>query len=256
MKGLFLIIFIAAFFVISANAQTDYAKEIEKWRVDQEAELKADNGWLTVAGLFWLKEGVNTIGAGSGYDIELTENFKGKFGEIIFQNGAANLKVENGVEATNDGKIISELPLVSDEKGKPSVIQIGSQTFYLIKREDRFGIRLKDKNNKERTEFHRIDNGFRSMKNTRSKQLLKPFAEPKEVLIPNVLGGNFKMKSPGVLRFKLNGKKYALEPVLRKTARTNFLSFSATRQAAKKPTARDVFYMRKSGGKREGNFRF
>ncbi len=146
--SLFLLFAVAIF-----GQQTNYKSEVEKWRVDHEAEIKSENGWLTVAGLFWLKDGVNTIGAGSGFDIELTNNFKGKFGTIDFQNSAATLKVENGVEALNEGKNISEIQLVSDEKGKPSVIQTGSQAFYLIKRENRFGIRLKDKNNKELKEF-------------------------------------------------------------------------------------------------------
>lgn len=197
-----------------ANAQTNYAGEIENWRVKHEAELKTESGWLTVAGLFWLKEGVNTIGTGSGFDIELTENFKqGKFGEINFQNGKALLKIENGVEALTSGTTVSEIELVSDEKGKPTLIQTGSQTFYLIKRVDRFGIRLKDKNNKELTNFTGLK-WFPIDEKYRVEAEFEPFAEPKEVLIPNVLGGNFKMKSPGVLRFKLKGKKYTLEPVM------------------------------------------
>ena len=47
------------------------------------------------------------------------------------------------------------IQLVSDEKGKPTQIRTGSQTFYLIKREDRFGIRLKDSNSKARLAFQR-----------------------------------------------------------------------------------------------------
>lgn len=209
------VIFLGAIctFLISANAQTAYVREIEKWRTDHQAEIKDENGWLTVAGLFWLKDGTNSIGAGSGFDIELTENFKGKFGVIEFNNGAATLKVENGVEALNEGKQISSIELVSDEKGKPSVIQTGSQTFYLIKREDRFGIRLKDKNSKERVNFKGLK-WFPINEKYKIEARFEAFSEPKEVLIPNVLGGNFKMKSPGVLRFKLNGKKYSLEPVL------------------------------------------
>ena len=39
------------------------------------------------------------------------------------------------------------------------------------------------------------------------------YAEQKEVLIPNVLGGEFKMKSPGLVKFKLNGKRIALQTV-------------------------------------------
>ncbi len=221
------IIFLGIFFAlsVSVNAQSKYVKSIEKWRVDHEVELKSENGWLTVAGLFWLKDGVNTVGAGSGFDIELTENFKqGKFGKINFQNGKATLKVENGVEALTDGKTISELELVSDEKGKPSVIQTGSQTFYLIKREDCFGIRLKDKNSKERVNFSGLK-WFPVDEDYKIKAKFEAFDVPKEVLIPNVLGGNFKMKSPGILRFKLNGKKYALEPVLEEGSDRLFIIF-------------------------------
>src|SRR5438552_16020316 len=143
MKKSILVLLATAFVVlVSANAQTDYVKEIEKWRSDEESDLKKDNGWLTVAGLFWLKDGINTVGAGPNFDVRLTDNFKqGKFGEIDFKNGVAVLKVEKGVEAQSDGKSISTIDLVSDEKGKPSEIRTGSQTFYLIRREDRFGIR-------------------------------------------------------------------------------------------------------------------
>ena len=54
-----------------------------------------------MAGLFWLKEGINTVGAGPDFDVRLTDNFKkGKFGEIDFKNGVAALKVESGVESS------------------------------------------------------------------------------------------------------------------------------------------------------------
>src|SRR5687767_11214784 len=142
-------------FLISARAQTDYVKSVEKWRSDEEADLKKETGWLTVAGLFWLKEGINTIGTGRDFDVRLTDNFKQKkFGEIDFKNGAATLRVENGVEAESDGKNISTaIELVSDEKGKPTQIRTGSQTFFLIKRDERFGIRLKDSQSKARLAF-------------------------------------------------------------------------------------------------------
>ena len=128
---------------------------IEKWRSEREANLKKETGWLTVAGLFWLKEGINTVGAGEKFDVRLTDNFKqGKFGEIEFKEGKAVLKVEKGIEAQIDGKSIpAAVDLVSDEKGKPTEIRTGTQTFFLIKREERFGIRLKDSNSEARRNF-------------------------------------------------------------------------------------------------------
>ena len=198
----------------SANAQTAYIKEMEKWRSDQESDLKKDDGWLTVAGLFWLKDGVNTIGSGPGFDVRLTDNFKqGKFGEIDFHNGAATLKVESGVEAQSDGKEISAIELVSDEKGKPAKIQTGSQTFYLIKREDRFGIRLKDNNSDARLAFKGL-HWFPVDESYKVTARFEAFPAPQEVRVPNVLGGKFKMKSPGVLKFNLGEKEYSLQPVV------------------------------------------
>ena len=35
--------------------ESSYKDEIERWREQREEQLKSDNGWLTVAGLFWLK---------------------------------------------------------------------------------------------------------------------------------------------------------------------------------------------------------
>src|SRR5262245_39281319 len=73
---------------VTAFAQpSSYVSEINKWRGDHEKELRAEDGWLTVAGLYWLKEGVNTVGAGN-YDVVLTDNFKqGKLGTIDLIKG-------------------------------------------------------------------------------------------------------------------------------------------------------------------------
>lgn len=197
----------------SAQAQTDYVKSIEKWRADEERDLKKEDGWLTVAGLFWLKEGTNTVGVGSDFDVRLTSNFKGKkFGEITFKNNVATLKVEDGVEAQNDDKIVTNIELVSDEDRKPTKIKTGTQTFYLIKREDRYGIRLKDSNSKARLDF-KGSNWFPVDESYKITAQFEALPELKEVMIPNVMGGFFKMKTPGVLKFTLKGKECSLQPV-------------------------------------------
>jgi len=150
---------------------------------------------------------------GESFDVRLTDNFKqGKFGEIDFKNGAASLKVASGVDAQSDGKSISTIDLVSDEKGKPTEIRTGSQTFYLIKREDRFGIRLKDSNSEARRNF-KGRHWFPIDESYKVTARLEAFPEPKEVTVPNVLGGHFKMKSPGILKFTFKGKEYSLQPV-------------------------------------------
>src|ERR1041385_7842008 len=200
-KSILVLLATAFVALVPTKAQTDYVKEIEKWRSDEQRDLKKDNGWLTVAGLFWLHDGVNTVGALPKFDGRLTDTFKqGKFGEINFHNGSATLKVESGVEAQSDGKNISTIDLVSDEKGKPTQIQTGSQTFYLIKREEQFGIRLKDNNSEARRMFKGLK-WFPIDESYKVVARFDPFTAPTDVKIPNILGGSFKMKSPGILKF-------------------------------------------------------
>jgi len=212
---LFILVFGLAAFVPSAFGQpsSGYQDEVEKWRADHQKELLSDDGWFTVAGLFWLREGGNTVGSGDGYDVQLTPSFKqGKFGEIDFSNGKATLHVADGVEALIGSKKIASIGLGPGAQGKPTIVQAGSQSFFLIEREGRHAIRLKDKNNPARTNFHGlkwydIDSGYHIIAS------FEAFAVPREVLIPNVLGGNFKMKSPGLLHFALAGRSYTLQPV-------------------------------------------
>jgi len=205
-------IFVALYLAACSSGQ--YKTEIDTWRADHEADLKKDDGWLTVAGLFWLKEGLNTIGKGDAYDIALTNNFKAsKFGEIEFKDGKATLKVEPGVEATTDGKAVSTIELTSDDPGPATVVRSGSEMLYLIKRENRFGIRLKDSSAPTRVNFTG-ENWFPLDERYRVIGTFEAFETPQEVEIPNVLGGVFKMKSPGVVKFKLDGKELSLQPVI------------------------------------------
>jgi uncharacterized protein (DUF1684 family) len=213
MKRLVLVFGFLVLIAATACAQNVYSRKVEKWRNNHQKDLLSDDGWLTVAGLFWLKDGVNIVGSGEGFDVQLTRSFKqGKFGEIDFNNGAATLRVAEGVEATSGGKAISSIDLVSGDSGQPTIVRSGSQSFFLIKREDKYAIRVKDKNNPARTNFrglkwYPVNPAFRVTAD------FEAFPQPKEVLIPNVLGSNFKMKSPGILRFKFRRKDYSLQPV-------------------------------------------
>ena len=56
-----------------AFADEAYRAQVQAWRQDREARLKADGGWLSVAGLFWLKEGPNRFGTDPADDIVLPE---------------------------------------------------------------------------------------------------------------------------------------------------------------------------------------
>ena len=44
----------------------EYREKIKQWRQEQEVALKANDGWLTVVGLFFLSEGEKVLSDHSG----------------------------------------------------------------------------------------------------------------------------------------------------------------------------------------------
>ena len=198
----------------SSSNRNSYQKKVEKWRAEKEAELKSDGGWLTVAGLFWLKEGVNRFGADASNEIVLPEgSAPAKAGEFEFHGGKTTLRVEQGVAATSNGKPVTTMELKADAKQKPDIVNIGGLSLYVIKRGERYGVRVKDKISKQRREFTGM-RWFDIKESYRIKAAFVRYDKPKEIEIPNILGDINKMPSPGYVTFKLDGKEYRLDPIL------------------------------------------
>src|SRR5690349_1187907 len=57
--------------VVWGAAVSEHQKEIEAWRAQRIAKLKSDEGWLVVAGLFWLEPGKNGFGSAAGNTVAL-----------------------------------------------------------------------------------------------------------------------------------------------------------------------------------------
>src|SRR5258705_4057228 len=143
------------FLVTSAFGQTSYEAEIQKWRQKTEAELKAEGGWLTVAGLFWLKEGINTFGTDPNLDIVLPPNSApGKVGTLELKNGNVTLRVADGVIVSVNDKPVRVVEVRSDVDGqKADSLKVGELKLTIVKRAERFGLRLRDNNSRARREF-------------------------------------------------------------------------------------------------------
>ncbi len=194
--------------------QPSFEEQVRTWRKERDKELRSENGWLTVAGLFWLKEGSNSFGTGKDMDIVLTGSAPRNIGTLELANGVVTLKVADSVKVTDiGGEPIKnyEMPLDSDDT--PAPFWVGSLTLSVIKRGERYGLRVKDKNSKALREFKGLE-WFKADKSYRVNATFTPYDQPKEIMIANVLGDQLKMKSPGVLTFTLNGATHQLVPVM------------------------------------------
>src|ERR1700722_3313989 len=115
----------------AASVDSAYRGQIEQYRQKREAVLKADGGWLTVTGLFWLKDGENTLGSDTANDVVLPDSAPARLGVIKLHDGAAVFSSLAPV-ATVNGKAVSEATLHSNET--PDVLSSGAVELTLLKR--------------------------------------------------------------------------------------------------------------------------
>lgn len=214
---------------VGAAVTSDYESEIQRWREQREARLKADGGWLTVAGLFWLHEGANRFGTDASNDIVLPPgSAPTRAGEFQFHEGKTAVSVLPGVTVTAEGKPITWMDLQSDAAGKPDLLALGSLTMQVIQRGERYGIRLKDMNSRFRKEFTGL-RWFPIKGSYRLNAKWVPYDPPKEISVPTILGTTEKMPCPGAAVFTLDGQELRLEPVL------------------EEPDAKDLFFIFRDG---------
>lgn len=197
-----------------ASGQTSFSADTQKWREQHETEIKAEDGWLTVSGLFWLKEGTTTIGTGEKSDIVLpARSAPVTVGSLELNNGVVSLRVSDGVVVQVNDKPVQEYVMTFETDKPPDQFKVGSLKLGVIKRGNRYGLRVRDKNSPARLHFKGLK-WFPARENYRIIATFTAYDEPKEIRIMNVLGDELKLKTPGLLTFTLNGQKFELRPVI------------------------------------------
>jgi uncharacterized protein (DUF1684 family) len=182
------LIFLFTFTVFSAMSQEDYSDFYAK----REASLKSENGWLNLAGLFWLKAGENTIGGAESNDF-VFPHAEASLGKVILQNN----------QVLYNGQVI----YASDDNFK--VISHQFLRWFIIKRGDKYAIRLRDLEGEYLKAFHGIDY-FPADPKWKFKAKFIPTVG-KKVTIIDITGRSYQEDSPGLLEFVVDGKAYRLE---------------------------------------------
>jgi uncharacterized protein (DUF1684 family) len=190
-----------------------YRTQIEKWRQQREENLKAENGWLTVAGLFWLKEGINTLGTDRENNFVLPPgSAPEKVGTFDFHGGKTVFQSAPGVAVTVNGRPVSTASLAADSAGAPDVLRIRNLSMFVIQRGSRLGVRLKDKDREARRNFTGT-HWFPIAEEYRVRGKFVPYTLPKKIAVPNILGDVDQEASPGYVEFTLKGRQFRLDPV-------------------------------------------
>jgi uncharacterized protein (DUF1684 family) len=208
-----LVVFILISLVPGALGQTTdvdaaYQKDYQKWQSELTDDLKKN--WLTLVGLFWLKDGANRVGGDHNDEVPLPEDkVAPQVGVIEFHNGKA-VFTASGVKVTSDGNPVQTIELKADITGRPTVLQTGDIKILMIQRGQKYGMRVRDANSKRLQEFK--GTAFYPVSgNYIVTATFVPYDKPKKVAIPTVLGQDAEMDSAGYVEFMLNGQKQHLQ---------------------------------------------
>ncbi len=215
----FFIAFIFASVILSScgtkeKGSPEYIQSIKQWRFERTNNLKKADGWLTLEGLHWLKRGENAFGTSDSNDIVFPENSIPKFtGKFIFDGDSVIAEIAPQVEVfLKNGKPVKRVKLVSDAKGKQTILSYGSYSWYLIIRGGRYGIRIKNAESPLRKSFSGIET-YPINEEWRLKARVKYYKFPKLITIPSVIGTVEEDSTEFYLEFEKNGKIFTLDPI-------------------------------------------
>ena len=198
--------------VLLSGADAGYREEIERWRAHHEAELKQDEGWLTVVGLFWLHPGENRFGSAPANPVRLpaASAVAGAFDVV---GSSVTLRMLPGVMATLNGRPFrGSAAMRADLTGHPDVLRFDRFALLLLGRGGRYAIRLKDRESRFRKNFNGL-RWFPVNESYRVTTKLVPHPPGFLLRVPNVLGQATDIPSPGTAVFSLHGRQYRLTPV-------------------------------------------
>ena len=209
-RHLFLAAALAATPALAVDA--GYVKSVEDWRARADQGLRRDNGWLTLAGRYIMKQGDNTFGTAKDNDIVFPPGLgPERMGTITVEPGKVMLKLAPGVTMEKDGMPFTER-VMGTAVDKRDWVKSGRTNFHVIERNGRYVLRLADNESDVRKGFGgRV--WYDVSEQYRVKAKYVPYNPQRKIAIVNVLDEVSDEPSPGYVEFTLKGKKHRLDAV-------------------------------------------
>ncbi len=114
------------------------------WRAERVESLKGADGYLNLAGLFWLSPGTTTIGSASNNDIVFPMAAADYVGELQVSDQGVLLVVEDKVDVRVENQPVQTILIADDTTDAAVSVAHASFAWTIIKRDNRFALRLRD----------------------------------------------------------------------------------------------------------------
>ena len=168
------------------------------WRRQRVAELTAPDSWLSLAGLYWLEPGSQTVGSAADNALVLDAG-PAHWGTLI---------VGQGIRWQVPGQ--AEQTLVTDAQGESSVVRDGETSFILIERDGQIALRLRNNASPARLAVAGIP-AFDFDPDWHIEARWDP--TPQTLEVATMSGGLETRQLPGRALFDHAGQTYSLTPL-------------------------------------------
>lgn len=188
-----------------------YETELEQWRNQRLERLKAPDGYLNLAGLFWLVPGNYSFGSADDNDIVFPAKAASRVGEFQVTETGVVMQVDPGVDVRYEEIPVRSILISDDKTDNPVTITHVSLAWTVIERDGRYAVRLRDYEHPAieafpPIEYYPIDPAMRV------SATLNRFDEPKVLNVETVIEGlGYRPQSPGTVVFNIGEETFELE---------------------------------------------
>ena len=188
-----------------------YVKSVEEWRDGRLERLKGKTGYLNLVGLYWLHEGENRAGSAPDNELVFPAGIPAYLGSFELVDGVVTMTVADGVEVLADGVPIHTVAMGADTAKNGVLLTTGGFGWYVVEREGRYGVRLRNYELPGVADFPPIDH-YPVDPAYRLNARFKPYDEPRIVTVATIIDGvDYLPECPGVIEFEIDGETQQLE---------------------------------------------
>ena len=192
-----------------------YRASVDAARAARNAGLRDPMSWLTLVGLHWLRDGMQTFGADPVNDIVLSAE-AGEVppvaGTLEVIDGRVLVHPDGDAIALDGAPLVDVLPLVDDGDGanEPTVLELASLRLHVIRRgAGRLGVRVRDTRARTLLAFEGI-RAFDADPAWRLTGRLIPAAPGATIPVADVVGDVIDDPTPGDVELVIDGATHRL----------------------------------------------
>ena len=189
---------------------TTYLEEMAAWEEKRLADLQKPDGYLSLVGLCWLQYGENSFGSDASNNCQFPAGMPANIGRYIVSESGITVEIEADVPVTHKGEVVASMPILADrDKGGPTILELGTVSWFVIQRGDAFAIRIRDSQSELITDFPGVDR-FQLNEDFQIPAIFKKYGQPRTVPVPTILGTDADMISPGTIEITVGGESREL----------------------------------------------